>query len=223
MHKGWTKLHRKLLGWQWYHKSEMVHILIHLVLSANHEDGEWQGNKIKRGQLITGLQSLNKETGISVQTIRTCLSRLKSTGEITSQSTNKFRIITIIKYRDYQQDNYKSTSKITGNLTNNQQTTNKQLTANKNDKNEKNDKKREATPAQLSKEFFIKSNYFNSLKDELKPPVEELNKFIDYWTEPNKSGTRQRWELQQTFDVRRRLKNWLSKSKQFGKGRQIIS
>jgi hypothetical protein len=138
MQTGWIKLYRKLLKWRWYHKSEMVHLLIHLVLSANHENKEWQGNTIKRGQLITGLKSLSKETGISVQTIRTCLNRLKSTSEVTSKSTNKFRIITIVKYEDYQQDDKKLTSKITSSLTNNQQTTNKQLTTNKNIKNNKN-------------------------------------------------------------------------------------
>lgn len=38
----------------------------------------------------------------------------------------------------------------------------------------------------------------------------EFEKFLLYWTEPNKSGTKQRWELQQTFDVKRRLVTWLS-------------
>ena len=34
------------------------------------------------------------------------------------------------------------------------------------------------------------------------------NDFIDYWTEPNKSGTRMRYELERTWDVSRRLARW---------------
>lgn len=131
MNQGWIKLHRKFLEWEWLDKPEMVSLFIHFLLLANHEKGEWQGQTIMPGQFITGLDSLHKKTKISVQTIRTCITRLISTGEITSKSTNKNRLITLIKYGDYQQDTRKSTSK----LNNNQQTTNKQLTANNNKEN----------------------------------------------------------------------------------------
>lgn len=36
----------------------------------------------------------------------------------------------------------------------------------------------------------------------------ELLKFRNYWTEPTRSGRKTRWELQPTFDVRRRLGTW---------------
>jgi len=134
MYRGFIKVFRKLREWEWYKNSEMVHLFTHLLLSANQEENNWQGVTVKRGQLITGLDSLKKDTGISTQTLRTCIARLKSTGEITSESTNKFRIITLLKYEEYQEKNIKLTSKPTSKLTNNQQSTNNQLTANKNDK-----------------------------------------------------------------------------------------
>ena len=40
--------------------------------------------------------------------------------------------------------------------------------------------------------------------------IPEVKKFVSYWTEPNQSGTKVRWELQRTFDVKRRLTNWFS-------------
>lgn len=43
----------------------------------------------------------------------------------------------------------------------------------------------------------------------------ELKKFVSYWTEPNKSGKKQRWELEKTFDVKRRLSTWLNNSRKF--------
>jgi DNA-binding MarR family transcriptional regulator len=40
----------------------------------------------------------------------------------------------------------------------------------------------------------------------------EMRKFYSYWTEPNKSGTKVKWELERTFDVKRRLYTWLSRA-----------
>lgn len=49
--------------------------------------------------------------------------------------------------------------------------------------------------------------------DTLKPFLESygketLNKFYQYWIEPNKSKTKMRWELQKTWDTNLRLKKW---------------
>lgn len=118
MSQGWIKLHRKLTKWEWYHDSKMVHLFIHLILLANHEDGHWQGQDVKRGQLITGRKSLSKETGLSEQEIRTRLVKLKRSRELTIKSTSKFSLITICNYKDYnkrekpvnQQTNQQSTS-----------------------------------------------------------------------------------------------------------------
>lgn len=102
MDEGWLKIFRKLTEWEWYNHSEMVHLFIHLLLKASPTDKVWQGIKICRGQLITGRQKLCAETGISERTIRTCLARLVSSGEIIIKATNKHSIITICKYADYQ-------------------------------------------------------------------------------------------------------------------------
>jgi len=134
MGNGWIKLHRKFVKWEWFHNSEMVHLFLYLVLSANHEPGRWQGQDIARGQLVTGRFTLSENTGISQQTIRTCLGRLKSTSELTIKSTNKYSIITILKYEDYQKDERKSTSTSTSKSTNNQPTTNHKQELKKNKK-----------------------------------------------------------------------------------------
>ena len=42
-----------------------------------------------------------------------------------------------------------------------------------------------------------------------------LDGFISYWTEPNRSGTKLRFELQQTFEVSRRLKTWNTNQENF--------
>lgn len=45
--------------------------------------------------------------------------------------------------------------------------------------------------------------------------VKEINKFLSYWTELNKSGTLQRWETEKTFELKRRLATWFGNVKQF--------
>ena len=44
---------------------------------------------------------------------------------------------------------------------------------------------------------------------------EEIKKFSLYWTEKNKSGTKCRWELSPTFELRRRLITWFTNSSKF--------
>ena len=51
--------------------------------------------------------------------------------------------------------------------------------------------------------------------DTLKPFLDKygkemIRKFYDYWTEPNKSNTKFKQELQKTWDVKRRLDSWSS-------------
>lgn len=38
-----------------------------------------------------------------------------------------------------------------------------------------------------------------------------IRQFYDYWTEPNKSRTKMRYELERTWDTKRRLKTWASR------------
>jgi len=130
---GWIKLHRKFLDWEWFNKSEAVHLFLYMLLKANHKDGKWQGVDVKRGQFISSLGNISNATGLSIQVIRTNLKRLEKTSEIEVKSTSQFTIVTICKYECYQQEN-ETTNK---QLTNEQQTTNKRLTTNKNEKNNK--------------------------------------------------------------------------------------
>lgn len=44
---------------------------------------------------------------------------------------------------------------------------------------------------------------------------QELKKFIAYWTEPNKSGTKVRWQAERFFDIKRRLATWFNRAKEY--------
>lgn len=132
---GWIKAHRSLLDWEWHTDPNMVSLWMHLIVLANFEDKRWKGMVIKRGQLVTSISRLSETTGISQQSLRTCLAKLEQTQEINKQTTNKFTIITILKYDSYQQCDCCENETTNKQLTNNQQTTNKQLTTTKERKN----------------------------------------------------------------------------------------
>jgi hypothetical protein len=145
--EGWIKLHRKLLNWEWYSTPNMVHLFIYLLLSANHQNKKWQGVDIQRGQLMAGRNKISAKTGISVQSVRTCLANLQSTNEMTIKSTKQYSIITICKYEDYQ-INEKECNQVINQVSNQQ--TNQRVTTNKNDKEEKNKEKEEEKEKEIS-------------------------------------------------------------------------
>lgn len=134
---GYLKLSRKILSWRWYKDSNTARLFLHLMLKANHTDGEFEAHTIKRGQLVTGRKALALELGISEQEVRTALNHLKSTNDITINTTSKYSIITMLNYEEFQTP--------TNALTNNQPATNQQLTSsqpqyNKDKKYNKNNK-----------------------------------------------------------------------------------
>lgn len=80
---------------------------------------------------------------------------------------------------------------------------------------------KERTPAQKMKDFLknpesaIQALITKGVNEHL--AREEIKKFISYWSELNKSGTKQRWEKQETFEVGRRLATWFNNIKAFNK------
>ena len=124
----WIKLHTGLLDWEWHDMPEMISLWIHLLMAANYEDKKWRGMVIPRGSFVTSLSSLTDITGISTRTLRTCLQRLKNTGEIEVKVTNKYSLITINKYDSYQVRNSDADNQDDTQLTSNRQATDKQLT-----------------------------------------------------------------------------------------------
>lgn len=98
----YIKLNRKILTWEWYSDPCTRDLFIHCLLKANWKDGSWQGITYKRGEFITSISSLAQELNFSMQNIRTALRHLKLTGELTDRKEGKSRIITVIKYNEYQ-------------------------------------------------------------------------------------------------------------------------
>ena len=85
--KGFIKMYRDIWQESWAKNSCTVHLFFWLATNVNVEDNECEGLKIQRGQLLTSIRSLSKQTGISEQSIRTALKQLCLTHHITQGVT----------------------------------------------------------------------------------------------------------------------------------------
>ena len=137
---GYIRLHRQILKWEWYSNPNTFRLFVHCLLKANFSDAKFEGKDIHRGQFVTSLDHLSKELGQSVKQVRVSLDHLIRTGEVASQSFNRFRIITVVKYDDYQSEGKQNGSQ----RASKGQADGKQAASKgqqyKNDKNNKNDK-----------------------------------------------------------------------------------
>lgn len=124
MADAFIKLHRKMLDWEWYKDTNTFVLFIHCLLIANWKEGKFMGHTIPRGSFVSSYPQLAQQTNLSIQNVRTAVSHLKSTGELTVKSHAKFSIFTVVNYNRYQDDNRQTNRQ----LTVNQQTANSQLT-----------------------------------------------------------------------------------------------
>jgi len=133
MSTGWIKLHRQLIDWEWYSDVNTTRVFLHLLIVANHKDNKWRGIEIKRGQRLTSISALAKETNLSIKNIRTSIKRLKTTNEVASHSTAQHTVFTMVNYDLYQEGANETASE--------GQAKGKQRATNKNDKNVNNENK----------------------------------------------------------------------------------
>lgn len=161
---GWIKLHRKLVDWEWFNTPNMYHIFSYCLLKANYEEKSWKGIKIIRGSFITSIAKISEDTGVSIQSVRTCLKRLQKTSEINIVTNKLHSIVTVCNYDSYQEEVKQPNKEPNKQLTNNQQTPNKLLTTTKNIKEYKELK-------EDKKELFLR--WFN-YRLEIKKPIKTV-------------------------------------------------
>ena len=100
--KGYIKLHRSILDWEWYQDTNTKVVFLHLLLNAQWEDSRYHGYVVPKGSLVIGRKKLAEELEITERAVRTALNHLKSTNEVTIKVTNQFSIVTIVNWAKYQ-------------------------------------------------------------------------------------------------------------------------
>ncbi|MDA8763829.1 hypothetical protein N9M92_06380 [Flavobacteriaceae bacterium] len=100
---GFVSLHRKIIDWEWYTDADTFRVFIHLLMMANHAPGKVRGIQLKRGQHITSIVRISETLNITFWRVRKALERLKEGGEVIIENpANRYSLVTIVKYEDYQ-------------------------------------------------------------------------------------------------------------------------
>lgn len=163
MDNWFIKIHKKILEWEWYDDINTTRLFIHLLLKANWEDNKWHWIEIKRWELLTWRLILSKETWLSEQQCRTSISKLKSTNEITSKTTNRYSIIKLLNYDKYQT---KQPTK--------QHTSNQQITTTKEYKDNKDNKDNISKDIEQSSKIIYWNSEINEMQELIKNTITEL-------------------------------------------------
>lgn len=104
--KGFALLHRKIMDVPFYKDAEAAHLWVHLLLRANHEQtlvSTDVGDVIcERGEFITGRNTLAMETGLTADRVKSLLRKFQNLGMITTKSNNRFTVLKVVKYDEYQ-------------------------------------------------------------------------------------------------------------------------
>ena len=179
----YIRLFRKFTKWEWYDDANTMRVFLHCLLNANYSDKKWRGILVKRGSFLTGRRKLAVSLNLTEMQIRTALNKLKSTSEITIETTSEYSIITINNWDSYQPNNQPLNQQITNEQpTNNQRVT----TTNKDNKENKdiynyNPLIKDNYDISYSDDFLQKSPSQDSAQKKtkvfVKPTIEEIKQF----------------------------------------------
>lgn len=99
---GFICLFRDFLGWSWYLDINTKVLFVHMLLKANWKEGKFRDITVPRGSFVSSVAKLSEETGLTNDEVRTAISHLILTKEITKQSTNRYTVFTVVNYALYQ-------------------------------------------------------------------------------------------------------------------------
>jgi len=169
-----------------------------LVREVNHSYDEKNG--IKRGSTVRSLRDMQeglcwfvgyRKERYSKSKCEMATNWLRKRGMITTTKTTRGMRITICEY-DYYQDlkNYETNNEKFTKPTRNQQSP---------DTINKEEERKEAFRAEIFAKGYL-AKYSSDM----------LNRFFNYWTEPNPSKTKMKFQMQQTWELSGRLATWNS-------------
>lgn len=233
---GQILLHRKIIEWEWYQEINTCRLFIHMLLKANWKEGNFKGTTVPRGSFVSSLEKLSEETCLTKREIRTAISHLKMTGELTVKTTNRYSVFTIQNYDFYQSFDIQSDTQKTNKGQSNDNLTTLIDVSNKRNKKELNNitkcdiicpepEKSAPNPSGILLPLVDKSAYEVPLDKialwrETYPAVDieqELRRMIAWLdSNPSKRKTRR--------GIERFINNWLARTQDSGgtKGRKGV-
>lgn len=189
---GWIKLHRQLVNSSKFADPDILRLWILCLTKATHKDTvvviDRQEIPLSPGQFITGRYSLDQDYNailaprkkIKDTTLWSWLQRLEKWGDLDIKSTNKYSVVTVLKWSDYQETLTTEPQQTDNRLTTELQ----QFDTNKNVKNLENlkkEKNKELKPNTFSvyttnPEFLSTLESFVEFRKKIKKPLTDRAK-----------------------------------------------
>lgn len=199
--KGWISLHRQIQD-HWLFKKNRAfsefEAWLDILLSVNHDTVKvrFQQEIIEchRGESLYSLETWAKRWKWDKSKVRRFLNLLQKEHMVVTKSERKTTRLTVCNYDTYQQT--KNADETQMKRRRNADET--RMTPNNNDNNINT-----KVLIERSQKFKVSLYPFVG-----KYPKEMVEQFYNYWSEPNKSNTKMRFELQTTFEISRRLATW---------------
>lgn len=114
LRNGYVKLYRSLMDWEWFADSYTTYLFIYLIMTVSIEDSQWHGITIKRGQRVSSIATLARETNASEKKVRTAILRLERAGSVARSKYPKFTVFTVLNFDKFQQGADKTEDKRQG-------------------------------------------------------------------------------------------------------------
>jgi len=125
LRQGWVSLHRKLLESNVFQDEKLLKIWIYCLLKATHKEHEQLVGKqlvnLSVGEFVFGRKKASSDLKISESTVWRNMKLLEKMGNISINSNNKFSVVKVENYQQYQSDKEDFEQQV-----NNKRTTNEQ-------------------------------------------------------------------------------------------------
>ena len=227
---GYIKIFRQIKDWAHFQEPSVLLVWLWLLVSVNFKDGYFHGKLVKKGEIITSFRKISEETGLSINTIRSCLDKLKMSGEISQKKSENSQISQYTHIVVNQFVKYQSVSMVdtpTDTLVDTLTDTPTDTLVDNNRRKKRNIRKEECniddcscensqptdqpkkeppkTLEERQKEFYDDIAQYVGKYDR-----EMLRAFYDYWSEPtqNKKNPKMRKDTEKTWSTGGRLATW---------------
>lgn len=119
--KSWIKLYRKILESPIFENEKALKVWIWCLVKATHKEREQLVGKqiihLEKGQFVTGRKKASEELKMKDRTVYDYFKLLEELNMISINSNNKFSIITVEKWEDYQIEELKKQQQNDNNAT----------------------------------------------------------------------------------------------------------
>ena len=102
-----VKIFDNIEEWQHFKRNNFLQVWILLLMDANYKESyDSYGRKIHVGQVVLSQNRFAERCGITKPTLSNILKSLEKSGEITMNTKRNYTLVTIMKYKNYQQDKF---------------------------------------------------------------------------------------------------------------------